>query len=85
MKMGKEDRENYLEALNKAEKIAGEADSMFREIGSSKAVLQGATADKVDVLAKELMAKSDKPITIVQARVQIREQNPDLRDEQETS
>ncbi len=85
MKMDKEDRENYLEALNRAEKIAGEADSMFREIGSTKAVLQGATADKVDVLAKELMAKSDKPITIVQARVQIREQNPELRDEQEIS
>ncbi len=85
MKMDKEDRENYLEALNRAEKIAGEADSMFREIGSSKAVLQGDIADKVDVLAKELMAKSDKPITDVQARVQIREQNPDLRDEQETS
>lgn len=84
MKMDKEDKEGYLEALRRAEKIAGEADSIFKEMGRPNAV-QGDTADKVDTLAKELVAKSTDPITIVQARVKIREMNPDLRDEQETS
>jgi myosin heavy subunit len=83
MKMDGKDRDAYVETLKKAETVAGEADSLFKEIGSRNAVPQGATADKVDTLAKEYMAKSETPTTIEAARVHVRETNPDLRDEDE--
>ena len=38
MKMDTEDRKSYLESLQKAEKIAGEAESMFKEIGHPNAL-----------------------------------------------
>lgn len=82
MKMEVKDREVYVETLKKAERVAGEADSLFKEVGSRDALVQGEVADKVDALAIELLAKSeDSEFTIVQARVQIRKQNPDLRNE----
>lgn len=82
IKMEVKDREVYVETLKKAERVAGEADSLFKEVGSRDALVQGEVADKVDALAIELLAKSeDSEFTIVQARVQIRKQNPDLRNE----
>ncbi len=77
MKMDEKDRKVYLDTLAKVEKVAGENESLFKEIGNSHAPA-GAAEDKIDALAREAVAKGDYK-TIEIARATLREINPDLR------
>jgi hypothetical protein len=80
MKMDEKDRSVYLDSLAKAEQVAGKNESLFKEMGNSQAPA-GEAEDRIDVVAKELLAKGDAK-TIESARVMARDINPDLRKEE---
>ena len=72
-----------LDRLLKSTNEMARQSALFHDIGGGRdmPVDAGGTFGKIDALAKSMVEKSDKPLTIEQARTRVLEMNPRLFDE----
>ena len=75
--MTTEQVEGVTKSWEQSELIAGKAESLFKETGSSLAIV-GSASQKIQSLAEEIR-KEDPTVRIDVARVQARDANPDLK------